>query len=180
MRKTVEVVDNFYRDPMTYRHRALKGAGLVKGAEKTSIHRNPSSSDSPNDDEATNNISRILKLNPSASRVTVCGYFNLRNEGACKPLAKQLERFDWVGLVCLSLLDRSSSSIWFYHREQSPPRTLNAEATPDGSEHEAGRASIYFPMRFNRMLLFQASAFDFGLDESFKSGIHVQVLAVSE
>jgi hypothetical protein len=202
MRKTLEVIDDFYKSPLEYRERALKSVALSQCAEKSHICGGPGTNDSLDDDEATSRILQILRQGEvSVSRATVCGYFTCRGEDARNPPAMLLEGFDWVGLVCLPLPEWCSGSIWFYRREQSPlcdPATavplgglgdsagnrLDVVSNPQSlRQAEAYEGTIYLPMRFNRMFLFQASALGYGVNPGFEktseSELLVQVLAFS-
>ena len=199
MRKTLEVVDDFYSNPMAYREQALKSAVFAQRGKESDIRCG--SNDLLEDDESVQNAFRILELNPSVSQVKVCGYLILRDEGPHERLASQLGRFEWVGFVCLSVLDRCSGSIWFYRRTQFASRVPESEAISGGpvglivdQSHAVAdpeylrqatvyETSVQLPMRFNRMILFRASLLGCGVSPGFEktseSGLLVQVLAVS-
>lgn len=203
MKKTLEVVDDFYRNPMSYREQALKCVELVQRGKKSSVYSESITNESLDDDEVTGRIFRILGLgSSSAPRAVVRGYFVFRGEDTRDPLAMQFEDSGWAGFVCLSLPERCSGGIWFYRREQATPCDPATEVTLDGSGHsiaerlpafrnpellmqaEAYQVSIYLPLRFNRMVLFQTSALGYGVspgsENTFEPGLLVQVLAFSE
>jgi hypothetical protein len=203
MRKTFEVVDDFYRDPMLYRERALKGSSLAQRAERSGIYSAPGMDDALDDDEAARRIFQILGWSPDdAPRVTVSGYFTFGPEDAREPPATQLENFSWAGLVCLSLPESRPRGIGFYRREQTPPRDPAAGAMSGGpARPSAGRShadgnatasgldgtfrlTMDIPMRFNRLVLFQTSALGYGVSPGFEKtsepGPLVQLLGCSE
>ena len=178
MRKTFEVVDDFYRDPMLYRERALKGSSLAQRAERGGVSGAPGMDDALDDDEAARRIFQILGWSPDdAPRVTVCGYFTFGPEEAREPSATQLENFSWAGLVCLSLPESRPRGIGFYRRGQTGDA---AAPGPDG----ASRLTLDIPMRFNRLILFQTSALGYGVSPGFEKtdepGPLVQLLGFSE
>jgi hypothetical protein len=195
MRKTFEVIDDFYRNPMDYREQALKILSLAQRGEKTSTNGSL-------DSEPVERIFRILGWGSNnAPHATICGYFTFRDKDIRDPLAMQLEGFSWAGFVCLSLTERCSSDIWFYRREQSPLRDFT-ETTLDGLGHlmvnqppavdaiqslkqtEACQPTIHLSMRFNRLVLFHTSELGHGVSSGFEnifeSELLIQVIAFSE
>jgi hypothetical protein len=202
MRKTLEVVDDFYGNPMSHRERALRRVESAQRAEKSDIYHGSDASEPLDDDEATGRILRILGRGAGDTfRAAVCGYYTFRAEDARDP-PMHLEGFDWVGLVCLSLPEQCSGSIWLYRREQAPPRAPDTDITSDdpGStsdarphafrrpqsprQAEAHQETICLPTRFNRMVLFQTSALGYGVSfgpkKTLESGLLVQALGFSE
>jgi hypothetical protein len=202
MRKTFEVVDDFYRNPMLYRERALEGSAPAQRTWGSSAYGGPGANDSLDNEEAARRIFQILGWgSDSASGVRVLGYSTFVGDGARDPMAMRLERFGWAGLVCLSLPESRPCGIGFYRRGQSPQRATAAAATlvsdpvhqiadrphavgnaRASGEAEAGRVTIQLRMRFNRLVLFQTSALGYvvstGSETTSGSDPLVQFLAL--
>ena len=164
MKKTLEVVDDFYGNPMHQRERALASVSAKQNGEHRRASDDGRSTDVI-DDEAAERIAEILGLSGSSSPPMVRGYVAFRDPDARDPLAMQLGQTEWAGIVCLSPPDECAGSIWFYRQGDVPQRE-----------------TLFIPMRFNRMVLFRPSELGHGVRlESNKTpdpGLLTQILAV--
>jgi hypothetical protein len=164
MKKTLEIVDGFYGNPMRQRERALASVSAKQNGERRSASGDAGSSHVA-DDEAARRIAEILGLAAGSSPATVRGYMAFRDRDARDPLATPLAQTDWAGIVCLSEPEECAGSIWFYRRSQVPQRE-----------------TLSIPMRFNRMVLFRPSELGHGVrlesERASGPGLLTQILAV--
>lgn len=196
MRKTFEVADDFYRTPTYYREEGLKRVAAPRRSRKSSIYDESDAYDLPGDAEANSNILLMLGWDPRSSLHVVCRYYVFRGEDSHCSLGRRLQGYGWAALICLSLTKGSSASIGFCRLAQSPPPAPATEDRLDDAGHPFGdrllldgtplghsetcRVTLYQPMRFNRMVLFQPSALGPIVTPDSESGLLVQTLAFSE
>lgn len=155
MRRTLEVVDDFYRQPLWVRElaRAL-GDGDVWDLHQTQI----SSSDRP-----IEGIARILGLSTDrCASVEASAYVTaMQGESATRGRAVEIPE-GWTGVVWLSLPEEFSGGIWFWPRgwaagEVSPSQYSGSETDQRRSEECRDVHDIYVQAKFNRLVLFRES-----------------------
>lgn len=149
MRKTIEVVDDFYRDPYARRERALARGPAAPGVPPAHAHA-----------EARKRIAALLG-HPEASfpeltgRITFVGAGE-EGEGA----APRVHDEQWAALVYLALPEgQFSGGVGFYRpvAAGSAPGTGGSPAVDGAPRSERWEETTYVPLTFNRMVLFRGA-----------------------
>lgn len=133
MRKTIEVVDGFYRDPETWRSRARQ-ATFVAGDDGTRTRAAFSS------EEAIVKIAEILGKRPESEADDAdFGYFATLSAASDDDHVPHQDSIGWVGIVSLAT-EHSGAWVSFH---------------ADGTNDPAGE-TLRIPMDPNRLVLFRA------------------------
>lgn len=167
MRKTIEVVDGFYRDPMERRELALRspwvatGPGLSAGFDAWT--------EAFVDHEATERLGTLIGRPAGSSFPSLSGRFTFVGAEESdsddagrgqRPATPHVHDEHWAALVYLATPDDGpSSGIAFYR-----PASVASVSGDWGSSgvHEVRHPdnweeTMYVPLTFNRMVLFRAS-----------------------
>lgn len=144
MRKTVEVVDGFYADPMSVRESALRHTWHVAGGEDV-----PAGSTWAADAHAEPaTVDRIAVLLGSPDRAAWGGIvrsgFAVFEESELVPAVTTLCRAGWGALIWLSPPDACRGGVSFCR-----PRT-----GPEAGDCHDWEETMLVPARFNRLVLF--------------------------
>lgn len=157
MRKTIEVVDEFYRDPMQVRKLALQSEWIPASDDEPRAY-DARTIESFTDDEATARIAAILGI-AGGDMTTLSGYFTFVGEGGRTRLVPHVHDTDYAAIVYLSLPEEFSSGIAFYRSAARQAAGLWGSDGLHTVDHPDGwEETMYVPMRFNRMVLFRASS----------------------
>ena len=157
MQRTIEVVDQFYRDPMAVRELALKNSEWIQPSVGEDGIYDARTTAYSADEEARERLLRILGRAPVDDRETVIkGFFTFIGKGANDRLVPHVHNADWAAVVYLSLPNQCSGGMAFYRRTNAK---MPDEKTDDRltQPSQAWEETTYIPMRFNRMILFKAS-----------------------
>lgn len=159
MRKTIEVVDGFYRDPMRRRELALGSEWVAATGDGPPTFDQRTRRSFP-DEEATERIAALLALGGDRPLPTLSGHFTFVGDGGHERIAPHVHDTGWAAVVCLSWPDEFSTGIAFY-RPATEHRALGAWGSAGVHEvrhPDRWEETMYVPLRFNRAVLFAASA----------------------
>lgn len=156
MRRTIEVVDDFYRDPYARRERALASTPAV--SDGTSARVPGDSGVRAPDAEARARIASLLGYSEASfpeltSRLTFVGA-----DGDGAVAAPHAYDSQWAALVYFALPeDHFSGGVGFYRpvAARSAPGTRGGSAVPGNGGPGDWEETTYVPLTFNRMVLFQ-------------------------
>jgi hypothetical protein len=142
MKKSIEVVDGFYRDPRTRRERAL-GSGWTEELFP--------------DQEATARLGELLGLD--ASLPTLSGRFTFVGADDGGQVAPHVHDEQWAALVYLAPPeDGFSSGVEFYKpTSDAAPGLWGSSGAHAVHHHDGWEETMYVPLICNRMVLFQGA-----------------------
>lgn len=157
MQRAIEVVDQFYRDPILVRERALKHSEWIQPSAGEDGIYDARTTAYPANEEARESLLKIFGRTSNGDRdTTIEGFFTFIGEGANDRLMPHVHTANWAAVVYLTLPEHCSGGIAFYQRTDAGI----PEAKTDGSLKRSSQVweeTTYIPMRFNRMILFKAS-----------------------
>lgn len=141
MRKTVEVIDNFFRKPYAIRELALDSDWTAPPSDGIrATPRIPLAVDA----EAAAQLRGVLGVHPGGTAPDpLPGHFTFIGAAANGRLSPHLDDADWAAVVDLSLPEQCLGGTSFYRQP------ANGRDAPEETMH--------IPMAFNRMVLFRAS-----------------------
>ena len=160
MRKSIEVVDGFYRNPMARRELALSSDW---GAADAPSVFDEWTRDAFPDPEATARIATLVGRDFDEAFPTLAGRFTLVADGEVregKRLAPHVHDEQWVALVYLAPREGGFSSGVEFHRPASAayaPGTWGSFGVHEVQHRDLWEETMYVPLTFNRMVLFQGS-----------------------
>lgn len=156
MRKSIEVVDGFYRDPLTRRERALGSVWTKPGDAATFDAWTQELFPDP---EATARLAALLGYSPDAQLPTLAGRFIFAGAEGSEHAAPHVHDEGWAALVYLAPSQGGfSSGIEFYR----PSAYTGSGAWGSSGAHavhhpDLWEETMYVPLTFNRLVLFQGS-----------------------
>ncbi|WP_310728633.1 hypothetical protein [Streptomyces sp. N2A] len=137
MRKTIEVVDDFYRDPHARREQLLAQGAAASGGSAAP------------DAEARMRLAGLLGCTEAALPEMTGRLTHVGADGEEEGGAPHAYDSAWAALVCLALPEgRFPGGIGFY-------RPAAAAGRNPGAEH--WEETVYVPLTFNRMVLFHGA-----------------------
>jgi hypothetical protein len=156
MKKSIEVVDGFYRDPLARRERALgsewtdPGDAAAFDAWTQELFPDP---------EATARLAALLGHGPDASLPTLAGRFTLVGTDNGEPVAPHVHDEQWAALVFLAPpQDGFCSGVEFYRPTPDAASGAWGSSGAHAVHHYDGwEETMYVPLICNRMVLFQGS-----------------------
>ena len=160
MRKSIEVVDGFYRDPVDRRELALGSEWVAP--DGASVFDEWTRDAFP-DIEATARISALVGRDSDATFPTLAGRFTFVGNGGVRywqRAAPHVHDEQWAALVYLAPPEGGFSSGVEFHRPASAASTPGAWGSSGVHEvqhPDLWEETLYVPLTFNRMVLFQGS-----------------------
>lgn len=153
MKKSIEVVDGFYRDPHTRRERAL-GSGWTEPGDAAAFHA--WTEELVPDQEATARLGDLLGLDGALP--TLSGRFTFVGGSAGEQdTAPHVHDEQWAALVYLAE-DGFSSGVEFYQpTSDAAPGLWGSSGAHAVHHHDGWEETMYVPLIFNRMVLFQGT-----------------------
>lgn len=156
MKKSIEVVDGFYRDPLTRRERALgsvwtePGDAMAFDAWTQELFPDP---------EATALLAALLGHSPDAPLPTLAGRFTFVGTDGGGQVAPHVHDERWAALVYLAPPQNGfSSGVEFYRpTSDAAPRTWGSSGAHAVHHPDLWEETMYVPLIFNRMVLFQGA-----------------------
>lgn len=145
MRKSIEVVDDFYRAPMAVRQAALQRSVWPHDGGEPGHARTYTAVASP---EVREQLGRVTGFDP-ADGGSLEGYFEFIGSAAASRLTPRIGASHWTAVVYLNLPGQCSGGVGFYRLRQ---------AAPQDSAPSLWEETSHIPMQFNRMVLFRSSA----------------------
>jgi hypothetical protein len=156
MQRTIEVVDQFYRDPMAVRERALKNSEWIQPSAGEDSMYDARTTTYTAEEEARERLLKILGRPAVDGETAIRGFFTFIGESANDRLVPHVHDAHWAAVVYLTLPDQCSGGIAFYQL----PNADIPDAKTDGYLAQSSptwEETTSIPMRFNRMILFKAS-----------------------
>jgi hypothetical protein len=160
MRKSIEVVDGFYRDPVIRRELALDSEWVVP--DGVSVFDKWTRDAFP-DPEATARIAALLGRDSDAAFPTLVGRFTFVGDGegsGGQRAAPHVHDEQWAVLVYLAPPEGGFSSGVEFHRPASAastPGSWGSSGVHEVQHPDLWEETMYVPLTFNRMVLFQGS-----------------------
>lgn len=165
MRRMIEVVDGFHREPGVLREYALKECTWSREGLDTHLHETMRTRESA----SVEHLDRLSALTGEAQDLaprTDAGHFTFAGNGPVDPAEPRLGRAEWTALVSLTPESGPSASLSFFGTD---------------TDTGPGPETLLVPLRYNRMVLFRSAGIHHtitpGQGDAPSSGRLLQVFA---